>query len=178
MEANKSLEQMISAAEIQQRIQALASTISQKYHGKQVLLLGVLKGALCLVADLLRALDIQARVEFVRCKSYRGTMQRGGLELIAEPDLSLAGYSVLVIDDIFDSGKTLEAVIAFAEQQGAASVESIILLNKQVKKQVSMQPTYSLFSIEDAFVVGYGLDYEELYRGLAGVYRLQVGEDK
>jgi hypoxanthine phosphoribosyltransferase len=132
----------------------------------------VLKGALCLAADLIRELDIPLDVEFVQCSSYgaRGT-QRGELQIFGLERLQIHNRDVLIVDDIFDSGHTMHTLVEALSQKKPHSIKTCVLLEKQgVHKVTDMKPDYVLFGIENLFVVGYGLDFKERYRGLSGVY--------
>lgn len=122
-----------------------------------------MKGSICFVADLMRALKIPFSLEIIQCSSYRGKT-RGNLEIFGLDRLKVQGKDVLVVDDIYDSGETMNQVIKALEGKGANSLKSLVLLEK--KKGAD----YALFLVDTVFVIGYGLDHEEQYRGLPSIY--------
>lgn len=167
----RELELLISAEEISQRISSAAHELNAKYKDEQLILVMVMKGAICLAADLIRKLTIPCALEFVQASSYghRGA-ERGELSISGLEPLDLHGKNVLVVDDIFDSGNTLCQIVEQISEKRPKKIESLVLLNKAVPKKSNYLPDYILFDIENHFVVGYGLDYKEHYRGLPGVY--------
>ncbi len=167
------LELLIPEEAIQKRIQEIAHTLEKDYEGKEILLVMIMKGSLLLVADLIRALPIQASIEFVSCSSYgAGGTVRGRLRVSGLEQINAEGKHVLVVDDIFDSGQTLLEVVTRLQKMQPGSLKTLVLLSKRVPRKAPYQPDYILFDIEDRFVVGYGLDYKERFRGLPGVYAL------
>lgn len=170
-----SLTLLFSQEQIAQKVQAFAKQIKQDYQNKDLVILMVLKGALCLVSDLMRQIELPFEIDFIKCSSYGplGT-RRGELEISGLDRLELRGRDVLIVDDIFDSGQTLASLKAALKEKGPRSVKSLVLLSKQVPHVNADRPEYVLFEIEDLFVVGYGLDYKEQYRGLPGIYILSL----
>jgi hypoxanthine phosphoribosyltransferase len=162
---------LISEEEIREKVVALAKELNRHYAGKQVTIVTILKGAVCFLADLMRELSFPFELEFVTCSSYgmRGT-KPGELTLRGFDTLLLEGKTVLLLDDIYDSGKTLSTAATALKEQGAASVETVVLLRKKRQKSVGIEPDFVCFDIEDHFVVGYGLDYKESGRGLKGIF--------
>lgn len=139
--------------------------------------MGVLTGSVVVVSDLIRRLDGPVRLSMVWASSYRGTATRAGrldLRLDLLPDLS--GQHVLLVDDIFDSGRTLEAILAELRGRGAASVRSLVLLRKEGRAEVAIEPDFVGFDIPDLFVVGYGLDYDGAWRHLPHVAALDESD--
>ena len=134
----------------------------------------VMKGAFCLTSDLIRELKTLNVIEYLKASSYGklGT-QRGELTLTGLEGLDLSDKNVLLIDDIYDTGETLSQIISKLKTQNPKTLRSLVLLSKKGKRKISYTPDYVLFDIEDEFVVGYGLDYKEHYRGLPGVYILK-----
>lgn len=135
----------------------------------------VLKGALCLVADLIRLLDIPFEVEMIQSSSYgaRGT-ERGELQISGADRLQIHNRDILLVDDIFDSGHTMTALLKQIQAKHPRSLKTCVLLNKtNVPKITDQRPNYVLFDIDNLFVVGYGLDFKEQYRGLPGIYILE-----
>ncbi len=169
------LRPLITKEEIASRLKETARQISQDYAEKDLVVVMVLKGALCVVADLIRELDLPLDIEAVQCSSYgaRGT-QRGALQVIGEERLQIHNRDVLVVDDIFDSGHTIVTLIEKLKEKHPSSIKSCVLLYKNdVEKATDYRPEYVLFDIKNEFVVGYGLDYKERYRGLPGIYVLE-----
>jgi hypoxanthine phosphoribosyltransferase len=162
---------LLSPDQINYRIKEVAQHIDQVYAGKEVTLIMVMKGALCVTADLLREITIPCSLEYVQASSYgqNGT-NSGPLTLRGIEDLSLKDRHVILIDDIFDTGKTMTQIQDQLLLQEPASLKTLVLLLKNRSRSIVSLPDYVLFSIEDEFVIGYGLDYKELYRGLPGVY--------
>lgn len=165
---------LISPEEISKKIREAAAILEKAYAGKDLVIVMVLKGAICLTADLIRELDLAFDIAHVQCSSYgaKGT-ERGELTVMGLERLNLEGRDVLIVDDIFDSGNTLATLTKAIQEKKAKSVKSLVLLHKNVPHITDLRPDYTLFDIEDLFVVGYGLDYKERYRGLTGVYVLE-----
>lgn len=164
---------LIPADEIRHKIEEVASKLDVVYAGSELTIVMVMKGALCLTADLIRALQIPCRIEWVEAKSYgsRGT-ERGALSIAGLETCLVQGKHILLVDDIYDSGHTLHTIKQRLEEKQPASIRSLVLLSKRISRDISYEPDYVLFSIDNHFVVGYGLDYKELYRGLSGVYAI------
>ena len=157
---------MISQGELAQMVQQLGEQISRDYAGKRLLLVGVLKGAFVFLADLARAITIPCEVEFVRAASYRDGTNPGELEILQDLTLPLEDYDVLVVDDILDSGNTLSLMMQHLQSRCPRSLALCALLDKPCRRIVPVQVNYVGRQIPDAFVVGYGLDYAQQYRGL------------
>jgi hypoxanthine phosphoribosyltransferase len=158
---------LISADKIHQRVSEIARDISTDYHGQPILIVGVLTGCLIFLADLIRRLELPLRIHLVQASSYRGTSTTPGeLHLRLDTLPALNGRNVLVVDDILDTGQTLSALLAELQQRGANSVRLAVLLRKVGRQRVPLEADYVGFDIPDAFVVGYGLDYNDEYRHL------------
>jgi hypoxanthine phosphoribosyltransferase len=172
------LEELISEQEILSEIKHIARRLDSDYFGKELVIVMVMKGALCLVSDLIRNLHIPCAIEFIQASSYgmQGT-KPGELFIYGIERLNLKGKHVLIVDDIFDTGKTLSGIVDEFEKMPLASLRTLVLLTKKVSRRTSFKPDISLFDIEDRFVVGYGLDYKEHYRGLKGIYILKNPEE-
>lgn len=167
------LELLIPDSAIHERIKEIAQTLLADYEGKEILLVMIMKGSLCLVADLIRALKVPTSIEFVQCSSYgKSGSSRGCLRIAGLEQISVEGKHVLIVDDIFDSGNTLFEIMTRIQKLQPESLKTLVLLSKRVPRKLLYQPDYVLFEIEDRFVVGYGLDYKERFRGLSGVYAL------
>jgi hypoxanthine phosphoribosyltransferase len=158
---------LIEEKEIQARIAELAAEVDRDYAGKEVLLVGVLKGAVMVMADLARALHVPAQMDWMAVSSYgSGTKSSGVVRILKDLDGDISGRHVLVVEDIIDSGLTLSWLLANLQSRGAASVEVFALLHKPEAAQRNVHVRYVGFNIPNEFVVGYGLDYGERYRNL------------
>src|SRR5690348_15966424 len=166
---------LISAARIARRVRRLGKQISEVYADidTPLGLVVILKGATIFAADLLRTLTIPAELEFVRASSYpTGTSSNGRLKLAHMVEGTLVGRHVLLVEDIIDSGVTVNAVARRIERLGAASVRLAALLDRPARRQVEVKIDFTGFVIPDRFVIGYGLDYAGLYRELPHIYAL------
>jgi hypoxanthine phosphoribosyltransferase len=145
----------------------MAAAITDRYQNQSLTVVGVLTGSVVMVADLIRLIDLPLRVGMVAASSYRGAATTRG-ELVIHDDLSLdiSGRDVLLVDDIFDTGHTLVEVMRAMRQYGPASLRSAVLLRKQGRQEVDYEPDFVGFTIPNEFVVGYGLDYHDMYRNL------------
>ncbi|MFZ5975620.1 MAG: hypoxanthine phosphoribosyltransferase [Bacillota bacterium] len=164
------LEKVIKTKEeIQKRVEELGLQLANEYEGCNPVVLGILKGANVFMADLVRAMDIELQMDFMVLGSYGLADKPGEVEIKKDCETDLAGRHVLVVDDIADTGQTLKTLAAMLKKRGAASVKSCVLLDKPARRTVDFVPDYIGFEIEDAFVVGYGLDYAERFRNLPEV---------
>ena len=149
------------------RLGEMAKQIEVDYDGKDLLLVGVLKGAVMVMADLARSLDRHVEMDWMAISSYgSGTKSSGVVRILKDLDTDIAGRHVLVVEDIIDTGLTLSWLIANLRSRGPASVEIATLLRKPEASQMDVDVTYVGFDIPNSFVVGYGLDYDERYRNL------------
>jgi hypoxanthine phosphoribosyltransferase len=161
------LEPLISAVQIQERVAALGAEIARDYAGQNPLLIGVLKGAMIFLSDLVRATDLRLGLEFIAISSYgASTRSSGEVKIVKDLDVPIEGRDILVVEDIVDTGLTLSYLLANLESRGARSVKLAALLNKQERRLREVPIDYLGFDIPDAFVVGYGLDFAERYRNL------------
>ena len=167
------MELLISSDEIAAKLKIAAAQISQDFQGKKLTIVIIMKGAICLASDLMRELhDTSFTVEYLKASSYGQLgIQQGKLTLSSLEGLSsIEGRDLLVVDDIFETGNTLFHVCEHLKTLKPSSIRTLILLAKEVERKVLYGPDYILFHIPNRFVVGYGLDYKELYRGLPGIY--------
>lgn len=165
------MELLISQDEIKAKTAAVAKIIDKDYQGEELTVVMVMKGAICVAADLIRELKTPTAIEFVTASSYgQNGVSRGELTISGLDKIDLAGKNVLLVDDIFDSGHTITKIMAKLGQKNPKSIKSLVMLVKNVERDVTYVPDYVLFHIENQFVIGYGLDYKEFYRGLPGVY--------
>lgn len=158
---------LLSREQLHDGVAAMASEIATTYENQHLTIVGVLTGSLVLVADLIRLLDLPMRVGVVAASSYRGqTTTRGELTINDELMLDIRGRDVLLVDDIFDTGHTLVRVMEKMREYEPNSLRSAVLLRKEGRQEVVAEPDFVAFNIPDEFVVGYGLDYEDMYRNL------------
>lgn len=168
---------LISENQLQSRVHELAAEINRHYHRQPLTVLGVMTGSLVLLADLIRLLEMPLRVGVMQARSYRGGDTTAG-ELALNLDMMpvIEGRDVLIVDDIFDTGRTLERVLTDIQKLGPASTRTLVLLNKTAQNQVPIRPDYVGFEIPNEFVVGYGLDYQDEYRNLPCIASLEPHE--
>lgn len=176
LETQQNLKQLISEDQIQNRIKEVAHQINQEYQGKEITFIMVMKGSFILAADLIREITVPCQLEAVRATSYgqNGTVS-GTLTLKGLEDISLQGRHVILVDDILDTGKTMTSIKDQLLLQEPASLKTLVLLLKNRPRSITYTPDYFLFPVENEFVIGYGLDYKELYRGLRGIYIVEGG---
>lgn len=170
-------EVLLSEKDLQKAVKKLGKQISADYEGKNLMLVGVLKGSVIFMADLMRAITIPASIDFMAVSSYGGGVKTSGVvKIIKDLDQDLSGWDVLIVEDILDSGLTLSYLTAMLKQRNVSSIKVCTLLDKPERRQVDIQPDYSCFMIPDKFVVGYGLDYDQKYRNLpfVGVLKPEV----
>ncbi|AOY55560.1 MAG: hypothetical protein RI933_589 [Actinomycetota bacterium] len=161
---------LVTEEQIKVRISELAAELDQHYADKRPLLLGVLKGAVMVMADLSRAMQIPVEMDWMAISSYgSGTVSSGVVRILKDLDTDVIGRHVLIVEDIIDSGLTLSWLIANLEARGAASVKVVALLRKPDAAKVEVNVAWVGFDIPNEFVVGYGLDYAERYRTLKDV---------
>lgn len=164
---------LISEQALQERIAELAAEISRDYASRELVLAVVLKGAVMFAADLSRKLTIPTSLEFVRARSYQGTRSNRSVRVTVFPEESLAGKHVLIVEDILDTGYTTHFLLDRFRDAKPDSLALCTLLDKPSRRNVPVDAKYIGFSIDDRFVVGYGLDYEEKFRELPAVYVLE-----
>ena len=165
---------LIDQNEINSRVIALGRELAQEYQGRPLTIIGILAGSLVLLADLIRAIDVPHQVGLLQASSYRGKSTKPGelfVNLDYLPDLS--ERDVLLVDDIFDTGKTMQKVVAQISEQEPLSLKTAVLLWKEEATEVDFGPDYHCFKIPDHFVVGYGLDFNNEYRHLPFIASLE-----
>jgi hypoxanthine phosphoribosyltransferase len=165
--SNPNLEPLITGEQIQARIALMGADIARDYAGRNPILIGVLKGAFVFLSDLVRAIDLRLGLEFIAISSYgASTRSSGEVRIVKDLDVAIEGRDIIVVEDIVDTGLTLNYLLSNLESRGAASVALAALLNKQERRLKEVKIDYLGFTIPDAFVVGYGLDFAERYRNL------------
>ena len=166
---------VITRQQIQTRLRELAAQINQDYAGQELILIGVLKGVFIFLADLVRLLDLPVRVDFVRLRSYGASATSSGqVEITKDVELSLKDQHVLVVEDIIDSGLTLEYLVKHLQKQQPKSLKICCLTDKLERRAVSVPIDYVGFVVEKGFLVGYGLDYAEDHRQYPDIRELEV----
>lgn len=161
---------LIPASAIARRVDELAATISLDYDGREVLAVGILKGSTIFLADLVRALDLPVTMDFVAISSYgASTTSSGVVRILKDLDDNIGGRHILIIEDVVDTGLTLNYLLENLRTRGPASVRICALLDKPSRRKVPVPIDYLGFTIPDEFVVGYGLDYNQRYRNLRDV---------
>ncbi|HCX78819.1 MAG TPA: hypoxanthine phosphoribosyltransferase [Firmicutes bacterium] len=160
-------EVLLSKEEIDEKVKELGKMLAEEYAGKRPLLICVLKGALIFVADLARAMNIPLEVDFMAVSSYGvSTKSSGVVRILKDLETGIEGRHVLIVEDIIDTGLTLKYLIENLKSRKPASIKICTLLDKPSRRRVQLQPDFSGFEIPDKFVIGYGLDFSEIYRNL------------
>jgi hypoxanthine phosphoribosyltransferase len=168
---------LLTEEQLRSRIAEMAAAISRDYQGKPLKLVGVLKGSFVFMADLARAIDLPVKVDFIGTTSYQGTKSSGVVRITNDLSWPIAGEHVLLVEDIVDTGLTMQYLLSNLETRGPASVKVCALLHKPTRAKVEVPIAYKGFDIPDAFVVGYGLDWDGRLRNLPyiGVLRGRDG---
>jgi hypoxanthine phosphoribosyltransferase len=165
---------LITEHEIQSKVAELAKEITEDYRGRDLLLVGVLKGAFMLMSDLARHITIPLELDFMAVSSYGSTTKTSGIvRILKDLDLDISGRDVLIVEDIIDSGLTLSYLIKNLRARGPRTLEVCALLSKPEVQKVALDVRYEGFALPPVFVVGYGLDYGERYRNLPYVGTLK-----
>ncbi len=158
---------LLGEEEIRETVSRLGKQISEDYRGKDLLLVSVLKGSVVFMADLMRAITIPCRIDFMSVTSYGAGMKSSGVvRIIKDLDNSVEGKNVLIIEDILDSGKTLSYICEILRARNPADIRVCTLLDKPERREVPLKADYVGACVPNEFVVGYGLDYAEIYRNL------------
>jgi hypoxanthine phosphoribosyltransferase len=168
---------LFSEEEIQLKVRELGKQISLDYAGRNLLVICVLKGAFIFMADLVKSMDVPLELDFMAVSSYGvSTKSSGVVKIIKDLDIPVEGRDVMIVEDIIDSGLTLSYLIDVLERRNALSIAVVTLFDKPARRTVDLEPDYKGFTLPDAFVVGYGLDYAEKYRNLPyiGVLKEEV----
>ena len=168
-------ETLVSEEQLQTRIRELAAQVSADYQGREMLVIGVLKGAVFFIADLLRHLTVPCELDFMAVSSYgSSTHSSGVVRILKDLDIPIAGRHVLVVEDVIDSGLTLSYLLKNLASRQPASLEICTLLTKPGHKRLNIPIRYIGFDLPDAFVIGYGLDYSERWRNLPYIAVLEL----
>lgn len=175
MEANRAMYQdlesiLYTKEQLAEAVKKLGETITRDYQGKKPLMVCILKGASVFFCDLIREIDLPLEIDFMVVSSYgASTKSSGEVKMVKDLDRSILGRDVIIVEDIVDSGMTLSFLKRTLLNRGAASLRIATLLDKPARRRVELEVDYSCFDIPDAFVVGYGLDYNETYRNLPDI---------
>lgn len=164
-------EKLIDSAVIADKIRELAGRLNSDYAGKSPVLLPILNGSFMFASDLMKELTIPCRISFVKISSYSGTNSTGQLKTLIGHEESLFNQDILIVEDIIDTGLTIEKIMLELRELGAKSVETVSLLRKQPAREKKVDVKYIGFELENEFVLGYGMDYDGLGRNLKDLYR-------
>ena len=165
----------LTKEEIASKIAVVAQQISEDYKGRDLVLIGALKGSFIFVSDLARQLTIPAKIDFIRASSYgASTTSSGKVVITQDKTLDIAGKHVLIVEDIVDTGLTLSHLVEYFKAFDAKSVKVCALLDKHERRDKEVTVDYSCHRLEEGFLVGYGLDYNEEYRNLPAIYHLKL----
>ncbi len=170
-------EVLFSEEQLQKRVDEIAQEINRDYEGKEIMLISVLRGSFVFMADLCRRITLPCKIDFMSVSSYgKGTKSSGQVQITKDLSEDISGRHIIVVEDILDSGNTLSYLLKILENRHPASIRLCTLLDKPERRVKPVEVHYSGFSIPDAFVVGYGLDYAEMYRNLPyiGILKPQV----
>lgn len=165
---------LITELEINRQIEKTGKQISLDYKDKDLVLVGVLKGAFIFLSDLTRHISIDHKIDLIGASSYEGTSSTGQIVFTKQPDLELENKDILLVEDIVDTGNTLLKIIEFIKLLNPGSIKICTLIDKHERRKVEINIDYSCFSLEKGFIVGYGLDYNEKYRNLPVIYDLKL----
>lgn len=171
---------LLSEEQLAKRILEIGAEITADYAGKEILMIGVLRGAVLFMADLARAIKVPVAIDFMAVSSYgAGTSSSGVVRILKDLDENVEGNHVLVVEDIIDSGLTLNYLVDNLKSRQPASIKICTLLNKPDRRKVDVDIAYNGFTIPDHFVIGYGLDYAEKYRNLPfiGILKPEIYQD-
>ena len=170
---------MLSEEQLRARVKEIAMQVDKVYEGKFPLVVGILKGSIIFYSDFIRHLTVPVELDFMAVSSYgSGAVSSGKLNIKKDLDKDVKGRDVIIVEDIIDSGFTLANLKALLLERGASSVMIVTLLNKEGRREYDIEPDYNCFDIENEFVIGYGLDYNEMYRSLPyiGILKRSVYE--
>lgn len=168
---------LVSEEQLKAKVAELGAQISRDYEGKNLIMVAILKGSVIFMADLMRAVTLPAKIDFMVVSSYgSGTNTSGLVKIIKDFDQDLAGKDVLIVEDILDTGVTLSNLKPMLMLRNPNSIKICTILNKPSRRKADIEPDYCGFNVPDEFVVGYGLDYDEKYRNLPfiGVLKPEV----
>ncbi|MGL4991949.1 MAG: hypoxanthine phosphoribosyltransferase [Sarcina sp.] len=172
-------EVLYSQEELRVKIEEMGKQISKDYVGKNLLVVGILKGSVVFTTDLIRAITIPCELDFMSVSSYGNSSKSSGIvRILKDLDSNIEGKHVLIVEDIVDTGSTLSYLLEYLKARKAASIEIVALLNKESGRKVYVEAKYVGFEVPDEFIVGYGIDYSENYRNLPfiGILKREIYE--
>ena len=159
-------EVLYSEEEIRDKVKELGERITEDYKGKKLFLLGILKGCVPFMADIMRSIDLELEYDFMDVSSYQGTRSMGEVRILKDLSTSIVDKDILIVEDIIDTGVTLSYLTKILKSRGARSIEIVTMLSKPSRRKVELPVKYNGYEIDDHFVIGYGMDYNERFRGL------------
>lgn len=159
-------EVLYSEEEIKKKVKELGERIREDYKDKNLLLLGILKGCVPFMADIMRSIDLDLEYDFMDVSSYQGTRSMGEVRILKDISTNIVDKDILIVEDIIDTGVTLSYLTKLLRSRGAKSVEIVTMLSKPSRRKVDLPVKYNGYEIDDHFVIGYGMDYNERFRGL------------
>ena len=170
-------EVLFTEQQLREKIAELGAAITKDYEGKDLLIVSILKGSVMVMADLMRAVDLPLQIDFMNVSSYgAGTQTAGSVKILKDLDVDIKGKNLLIVEDVLDSGVTLHNLMKLLRQRQPESIEICTLFSKPSRRRVDVDAKYIGFVIPDAFIVGYGLDYDEKFRNLpyVGVLKEEI----
>jgi hypoxanthine phosphoribosyltransferase len=172
-------EVLFSSDTLSEKVRELAGKISEDYKGKDLVVVGILKGSVIFAAELIKNISIQCEIDFMAVSSYGNSTETSGVvRILKDLDSNIEGKDILIVEDIVDTGTTLKYLLKYLKARKANSIEIVALLNKPARRKVDLDVKYIGFEVPDAFIVGYGIDYAERYRNLPyiGILKPEVYE--
>lgn len=157
---------LVTEEELREINKRLGAQITKDFAGKNLLVIGILKGSIYFMTDLTRYIDLPLKLDFLAVSSYGSGTTSGAVKIVKDIDIDLTGTDILIVEDILDSGRTLDYVSNLLKARGAGSISIVTLLDKPARRVVDLTPDYVGVDVPDEFVVGYGLDYDQKYRNL------------
>ncbi len=166
---------VLSKQTILDRVRELGQNITKDYQDKELVVIGVLKGAFVFMSDLVREIDLPLTTDFIQVSSYgSSTSSTGKITLVSSPTQSIENRHVLLVEDIIDTGLTMQWLASHFSEEGAASVKICSLIDKSERREHDITIDYAGFAISEGFLIGYGLDYDEKYRNIPAIYHLKL----
>ena len=172
LDINKNIKPYISKKDIAKRIQEISSQISDRYYKKDPILIGILNGSFIFIADLIRTLEINCEVDFLKISSYKGKKSTGDIVMSKSLDLDIENRSIIIVEDIIDSGMSIEFIYNYLNDFKPKDISIVSLLAKKSISKLNFKIDFIGFEISSEFVVGYGLDYNQRFRNLDSIYKL------
>lgn len=171
MDMDKKEKILFSADEIRKRVRELGQEINRDYKGKKLVIVSLLRGSFIFTADLVREINVPTQIEFMTTASYgHGEESSGRVNIISDIKDDIEGRDVLVVDDIMDTGLTMEKIIEHLKSKNPSSIKSCVMLDKPERRKTELTPDYVGFTIPDLFIVGYGLNYGDYYRNIPYIF--------